>query len=143
MILDDKDKIEYIESKFEYERLHKDDEQVKLEGLSLSGIGNCYIVIDKCGGNTPHFEIHGIDNDFKTCLKIYDPDYYFRDHTDFNKLTNDQIDELVSYMNRNVGFNLTEIEMIAGIWYGNNGSKKYDHYENPFIVATDYSLLKE
>lgn len=142
MILDNEDKIEYITTKEEYDNLHEDDEQIKLEGLTLSDIGPCKIIIDKYAGNTPHFEIHAKDNDFKSCIKIYEPEYYFRDHSEFSKLTNDQINDLVNYMNNTVG-KFTELEMIAGIWHGNNVDKKYDHYEDPFNVTTNYNLLKE
>lgn len=142
MILDNEDNVWYITSKETYDQLHEDDEQVKLEGLSLSNIGECYIIIDKCGGNTPHFEIHAKDNDFKSCIKIYEPEYYFRDHSEFNKLTNEQIDDLVNYMDKSVG-KFTKLEMIAGIWHGNNNNKRYDHYEDPFNVTTNYNLLKE
>ena len=52
------------------------------------------------------------------------------------------IDDLVNYMNETTG-KFTKMEMIAGIWHGNNGDKKYDHYEDPFNVSNNYNLLKE
>ena len=142
MILDNEDKIEYITSKEDYENLHKDDEQIKFEGLSLSNIGECYIVIDKCGGNTPHFEIHAKDSDFKTCIKIYEPEYYFRDHSEFSKLTNEQINDLVNYMNT-IFYKATNYDDIRMMWFGNNDLKKYDHYDERFNITIDYNLLKE
>ena len=142
MILDNEDKVWYFTSKETYDYMHKNDKQVKLEGLSLSNIGECYIIIDKYGGNTPHFEIHAKDSDFKSCIKIYEPEYYFRDHSEFNKLTNEQIDDLVNYMNKSIG-KFTGLRMIAEIWIRNNSNKIYDHYEDPYKVTTDYNLLKE
>lgn len=142
MILDNEDNIEYTTSKEEYDQLHEDDETKSFPGLSLTNIGECNIIIDKNAGNTPHFEIHAINNNFKTCIKLYEPEYYFRDHNDFSKLTNQQIDELIEYMNSefNIATNYDDIRMM---WYGNNRDKKYDHYDDEFEISVDYNLLKE
>lgn len=140
------------ELKFNYDVTYEDYIQTHLSdgdlniipGLYLSKIGYCFIIVNKYGGMTPHFEIYSIDGGrtFKSCLKIYKPEYYFRENEEFQKLSSSNLIELNNFLNK--GFmgqdeHYTNFDSIESSWdYLNNG-KAYEINQ----CKTDYRLLKD
>lgn len=108
----------------------------------MSDIGECDLTINGFGGNTPHFEIRSKDGKFKSCMKLYEPEYYFRDNPEFKKLNNKQLNELIKHLKSpdEIGSNVHGC--LHTYWLHFNDLKKYEHYNEGYIMP-DYSKLKE
>lgn len=131
MRLDNEDKIMFEESEEKYRLLHAEEEPYILGSFHITDIGDCYIKIDKEGGNIPHFEIYNEDKSFRTCIKIYEPEYYFKDRIYFSKLSDNQVDDLVSYLEgKYLKFDSTVHSVLFSFWRNLNCGKKYEYYDN-------------
>ena len=143
MFLDHVDNIEYTTSKEEYEKLHSEDNvYLYRENVFIRDLGNCKIAVNGFAGNIPHFEIISEDEQFKSCIKLYEPEYYFRDNKEFSKLSNDQIDDLIRYLTTKEDSKIDNHGWMCIEWRNLNTEKKYEHY-NERDFEPDYTKLKE
>lgn len=144
MYLDDCDDLIYEISEENYKKqinLNSEFPVRKIpEELILSDIGSCFIQTNYKAGMTPHFEIHSIDDSFKTCLEIYNPNYYFRDSTEFSKLNSIQIDELIEFLQKYNKLGIKIYNTIQLNWKYLNSGKLIKYTGNNI---PDYNKLKE
>ena len=104
--------------------------------LKLSDIGDCDIVIYMSEqGKVPHIHIIGIDNQFESCICLYEPKYYSHD-IKINTLTDQQILEFSSFMNEKQLYVSNYSEALTS-WNVNIGTK----FCKPIRKMPDYNKL--
>ena len=145
MFLDHLDNITYLVSKEDYDELHLETDNSyinNIEKLYLTDIGECKVSINGYAGTVPHCEITSKDGSFKTSIKLYKPEYYFRNNTEFSKLTSNQIDDLINYFQTKYPDGTSIHGWTCIRWRNLNSGKIYEHYNEQDSIP-DYSKLKD